>query len=65
MKLVWRGFYDKYINDVVRKSKFKDEYFKLKYSSPIFICNELINYKAEIREMYDKFIDEYNLYNER
>lgn len=65
MRVIWSGFYDKYINDIVKKNKSKDEYFKLEYSSPIFICNELLNYKMEIKEIYRDFIDEYNLYNKK
>lgn len=61
MKILLNEFYNKNVGDVVRKYKLKDEYFKLEYHSPLFICNELFSEKEKIKELYKNFIDEYNL----
>lgn len=61
MKLILDAFYEKNIHIVISKYKEKDEYFKLEYHSPLFICNDLFTKNNELKETYYKFINEYNL----
>ncbi|OOR98019.1 hypothetical protein B0186_09980 [Canicola haemoglobinophilus] len=63
LKIILDDFYKKNIDNHIKKYKTKDEYFKLSYSSPLFICNTLFSESAELKNLYNEFIDKYNLLN--
>ncbi|MCW9734071.1 hypothetical protein L5B97_11450 [Avibacterium sp. 20-15] len=61
IKIILNKYYNENINNTIKKYKLKDEYFKLEYSSPTFICKDLFTDNKKLKKLYKDFIYKYNL----